>query len=69
MDIQAAIINAADCMQFSPLKEKQMEAIFSFMLGTDTFVCLPTGYGKSAIYAILPKAFDFYLGMVSCRVT
>ena len=25
MDIEAAITKAADCMQFSPLKEKQIE--------------------------------------------
>ena len=28
-------------------KEKQLEAIFSFMSGNDGFVSLPSGYGKS----------------------
>ena len=51
----------ADCLrdigvQF--LKEKQLEAIHAFLDGRDTFVSLPTGYGKSLIYGILPLLFD-----------
>ena len=30
-----------------------MEAIRAFVGGSDVFVSLPTGYGKSAIYAML----------------
>ena len=39
---------------FDALKDKQLEAISAFVDGNDTFVSLPTGYGKSAIYAVLP---------------
>ena len=49
-------------MSLYPLKPKQLEAIQAFMSGKDTFVSLPTGYGKFAIYAVLPLAFDC-LGM------
>ena len=28
----------------------------------DTFVILPTGYGKSIIYGVLPMTFDFMRG-------
>ena len=35
------------------------------MSGQDTFVILPTGYGKSIIYGILPMLFDFILGKLS----
>ena len=57
--VESAITQALNGMQLLPLKLKQFEAVFSFMSGTDTFVSLPTGYGKSIIYGILPKAFDF----------
>lgn len=37
------------------LKEKQISL---FVQGHDTFMPLPTGYGKSIIYALLPSVFD-----------
>ena len=40
------------------LKEKQLEAIHTFLDGRDTFVSLPAGYGKSLIYGLLPRVFD-----------
>ena len=52
---------AISCTQFlgyENLKEKQLEAVVSFMEGNDAFVALPTSYGKSLIYAILPLSFD-----------
>ena len=43
---------------FDELKSKQKKAIVSFVSGKDTgFVVFPTGYGKSAIYAVLPCVF------------
>ncbi|XP_019854955.1 PREDICTED: ATP-dependent DNA helicase Q-like SIM [Amphimedon queenslandica] len=44
------------------LKDKQREAMVTFMSGYDVFVVLPTGYGKSIIYGFLPYAFDLYKG-------
>lgn len=43
---------------FALLKAKQQEALKTFLSGKDMFVCLPTGYGKSIIYAILPSVYD-----------
>ena len=40
------------------LKEKQFEAIKQFCWGNDVFVSLPTGYGKSLIYGVIPLVFD-----------
>ena len=39
-------------------KDKQLEAIKCFCAGQDVFMSLPTGYGKSLIYAVLPLIFD-----------
>ena len=40
------------------LKEKQKEVISAIISGNDVFCCLPTGYGKSLCYSILPKVYD-----------
>lgn len=44
------------------LKEKQVEAILNLLSRHDVFVSLPTGYGKSIVYGVLPLAFDLLLG-------
>ena len=40
------------------LRKEQFESIYQFCLGKDVFVSLPTGYGKSLIYAMLPFVFN-----------
>ena len=40
------------------LKEKQKELISAFISGNDVFCCLPSRYGKSLCYSILPKVYD-----------
>ena len=41
------------------LKQKQKEALQAIVLnGQDCFIVLPTGYGKSLIYQMLPLLFD-----------
>ena len=40
------------------MKPKQRDAILTYMSGTDTLVVLPTGYGKSLIYAVLPLVYN-----------
>ena len=58
----AAIIESAKILGIKWFKQKQVEAVESFLSGKDTFVSLPTGYGKSVIYAALPLAFDTLKG-------
>ena len=41
------------------LKEKQRECITRFVEGNDVFASLPTGYGKSLIYGLLPDVFNY----------
>lgn len=62
MDVYAAIQKSGLALGYAELKDKQVEAMTSFLKGKDTFVSLPTGYGKSLIYAALPLAFDYLKG-------
>ena len=52
-----AVTQSATKLGFE-LKEKQREAVLGFCQGRDVFVSLPTGYGKSIIYAVLPMVFN-----------
>ena len=56
--VVAAVRGAALSMGYRHLKDKQIEAACQVLSGKDTFVALPTGYGKSFVYALLPRAFD-----------
>ena len=59
---QDTIRTAAQMIGITVLKPKQVEAIGAFISGKDVFVSLPTGYGKSAIYSVLPGTFDLLRG-------
>ena len=50
------ITEVTHLMNLDPLKPKQTES------RKDTFVALPTGYGKSIIFGVLPLLFDKMLG-------
>ena len=60
--VNDSINAAAALLSFHPLKSKQCEAVEAFMRGNDVFVALPTGYGKSVIFGILPTAYDLMRG-------
>ncbi len=45
------------------LKDKQFECIEQILCGKDTLAILPTGYGKSLIYILLPLCLDYYNGV------
>lgn len=36
------------------LSQHQSKALFNLVCGKDSFVCLPTGHGKSLIYQLCP---------------
>ena len=57
-EIEAAIDYGADSVGVTAIKPLRREAIRTFVLGKDVFVSLPTGYGKSLCYALLPLVFD-----------
>ncbi len=45
------------------LKPEQKACIVQFASGNDVFVSLPTGYGKSLCYTLLPLVFDLLRGV------
>ncbi|KAL5481472.1 hypothetical protein EMCRGX_G021638 [Ephydatia muelleri] len=49
---------ACQRLGYEKLKDEQLRTVTDVLSGHDTFVSLPTGYGKSLCYAILPWAFD-----------
>ena len=52
------VLECGRVLGYDEMKQKQVDAVCTFLQGKDTFVSLPTGYGKSSIYAIFPIAFD-----------
>ena len=56
---------SAKALGLCSLKTCQIEAITTFLSRQDVFVALPTGYGKSIIYGILPLVYDKLTGMFS----
>ena len=55
--LRASIIETAGKVGIT-LKPKQLEALQAFCNGRDVFISLPTGYGKSMIYGLLPLVFN-----------
>ena len=56
--VQQAIKTVRERMGYFTLKDEQLRIAADVLGGRDGFVCLPTGYGKSLCYAVLPWAFD-----------
>ncbi len=61
-DLKAIICCAASSLGFK-LKLQQEESILQFAKGKDVFVSLPTGFGKSLCYILLPRVFDLLRGV------
>ena len=62
LDIEAVVRACGSRLGYMAMKAKQIEAITAFVNGKDTFIVLPTGYGKSLVYAVLPLVFDSLRG-------
>ena len=55
--VEQAMRFAMTELKVETLKDKQKEAICSFVYGRDCFVILPTGYGKTLCYILLPGIY------------
>ena len=55
-ETKATIVTEVAASLGFTLRDKQMETICAFIEGRDVFCCLPTGFGKSLCYAILPNS-------------
>ena len=59
--IEKAIDVSAHKLGYASVKSHQLAVISSYVRGEDVLAVLPTGYGKSLCYALLPLLF----GMLS----
>ena len=66
-DFSAAFSYALSCVGKQDLlsKDKQVEMLRHLYNGSDVFLWVPTGYGKSLCYQVLPFLFDAKLGRTS----
>ena len=56
--LEKAANAAASKLGYPALKPEQLQVVVEFLSGKDVFAVLPTGFGKSLCYAVLPLAFD-----------
>lgn len=56
--IEQVAHEAARDAGYMELKPEQVKAIVEFVRGRDVFVSLPTGFGKSLIYGLLPIVLE-----------
>ena len=65
-NFESACKSVVASLGYSILKNEQYAVIKSFVLGSDVFGVLPTGYGKTLCYACLPAGiFDELSGSQS----
>ena len=62
----SAVTRAAESLPLGySLKPEQRRSVEKFAAGSDVFVSLPTGFGKSLCYTLLPPVFDLLRGRKS----
>ena len=50
------------------LNPQQVESILNFAKGNDVFACLPTGFGKTLCYILIPRLFDALHNVDDCSL-
>ena len=61
-DREAIVANAANKaaqdLGYASLKPEQLQVVAGVLFGRGVFEVLPTGFGKTLWYAVLPSTFD-----------
>ena len=57
-NLDAVILRAGARLGYTAIRPNQHKAVKSFIEGSDVFISLPTGSGKSFCYSVLPFIFD-----------
>ena len=63
-EVRDAAIVAARQLGYEQMKPEQLEVVSGVLNGHDVFAILPTGFGKSLCFAILPSMYDQLLPLV-----
>ena len=69
MELRSAISYALECLGKGSLelKREQLEAVQIIYKAQDTFIFLPTGFGKSICYECLSFLYDFKLNRMNIQ--
>ena len=59
LKISRIVAEAARELGYPILKPEQLDITVTFVEGRDVFCILPTGYGKSLCYCVLPYTFNW----------
>ena len=60
--VSVIIEAAASSLGYAEIRLLQETAVRAFMMGSDVFLSIPTGGGKSLCYAVLPCMLDMLQG-------
>ncbi len=56
--VSIAATKAAQHLGYEYLKAEQLQVVTGVVRGRDVFAVLPTGFGKSLCFAVLPGTYD-----------
>lgn len=61
-------LNVSRKVEYDFLKPKQFQSVSSILSGNDTLSILPTGYGKSLIFELIPYVLRVKHSMDHCMI-